>query len=300
MDDVERLFHKLVDVLANYHPDRLSQPLEASEIYRRFIPYRRFRSVLKFDTNQDYEMAVLSFLAGKHGFASVEPPEARDELVAEAESINPNPSFIREHAAVRVYLNSNEVAKYLDRREPYAPPDEEEPEERDDEGVTDSADANEVAKYLDRREPYAPPNEEEPERSEKVDDHDDEGVTDSAHAEEPELDQFERWVWGGTRDEELVDDGPAEDSQDEPAGEKTESAFVLSSEVRLDVSLSVTEEDETRAACIHCEKDLPLNREVKFCPFCGGDQTKRECKACGEELELGWKFCIGCGETFQD
>lgn len=265
MDDVERLFHKLVDVLANYHPDRLSQPLEASEIYRRFIPYRRFRSVLKFDTNQDYEMAVLSFLAGKHGFASVEPPEARDELVAEAESINPNPSFIREHAAVRVYLNSNEVAKYLDRREPYAPPDEEEPE-----------------------------------RSEKVDDHDDEGVTDSADAEEPKLDQFERWVWGGTRDEELVDDGPAEDSQDEPAGGKTESAFELSSEERMDVSLSVTEEDETRAACIHCEKDLPLNREVKFCPFCGGDQTKRECKACGEELELGWKFCIGCGETFQD
>ena len=160
MDEVERLFHKLVDVLADHYPDRLSEPLEASEIYRRFIPYRRFRSVLKFDTNQDYEMALLSFLAGKHGFASVEPPEARDELAAEAESINPNPSLIREYAAVRVYLNSNEVTKCLDRREPYAQPDDEEPEE-----------------------------------SEKADDHDDEGVTDSADVEEPELDQFERWGW---------------------------------------------------------------------------------------------------------
>lgn len=135
MDDVERLFKKLVDVLATTYPDRLHAPLEASEIYQRMIPYRRFRSVLKFDTNEDYEMAILRFLAGEHGYASVQPSQAQEELAAEASAINPNPSSIRDYAAVKVYLNAGEIRRLLDERDSYAPP-----EEPIDEQVEDEAD----------------------------------------------------------------------------------------------------------------------------------------------------------------
>jgi len=135
MDDVERLFKKLVDVLATTYPDRLHAPLEASEIYQQIIPYRRFRSVLKFDTNQDYEMAILRLLAGEHGYASVQPPQAQEELAAEASAINPDPSSIRDYAAVKVYLNAGKIRRLLDERDSYAPP-----EERIDKQVADEAD----------------------------------------------------------------------------------------------------------------------------------------------------------------
>ncbi len=92
MDDVERLFKKLVEVLATTYPDRLHAPLEASEIYQRMIPYRRFRSILKFETNQDYEMAILRFLAGEHGYASVQPPQAQEELAGRQAQSIPTPA----------------------------------------------------------------------------------------------------------------------------------------------------------------------------------------------------------------
>ncbi|MEE8251865.1 MAG: zinc ribbon domain-containing protein [Gemmatimonadales bacterium] len=159
MDDVERLFKKLVEVLATTYPDRLHAPLEASEIYQRMIPYRRFRSILKFDTNQDYEMAILRFLAGEHGYASVQPPQAQEELAAEASAINPDPSSIRDYAAVKVYLNTREIRRLLDERSSYAPP-----EERIDEQVEHEAD-EQFEQQTD--EPFAAPatiaSEEEPE-----------------------------------------------------------------------------------------------------------------------------------------
>jgi hypothetical protein len=51
--------------------------------------------------------------------------------------------------------------------------------------------------------------------------------------------------------------------------------------------------------CGFCNGQLPPDRAVRFCPHCGGDQTRRPCASCGEPLETGWRFCIACG-TPQD
>jgi hypothetical protein len=51
------------------------------------------------------------------------------------------------------------------------------------------------------------------------------------------------------------------------------------------------------AGCVFCDGRLPAGRPVRYCPFCGGDQTMRPCGSCGEALEPGWTFCVACGST---
>ena len=47
--------------------------------------------------------------------------------------------------------------------------------------------------------------------------------------------------------------------------------------------------------CAFCGQGLPGNRQVRYCPHCGVDLTARQCGACGEEMEDGWRFCVACG-----
>ena len=136
IDEVERFFRHLVDVLCESDPDRLKRPIQISEIYQSILPYRHHRSALGFDTNEDYEMAVLRFLAGDGGFASLDPPEVQDALSQEVRAINPNPSAFREYAAARVYLNAGAVRTVTEAQEAYAPPSA--PEQQDDQGFEPS------------------------------------------------------------------------------------------------------------------------------------------------------------------
>lgn len=48
-------------------------------------------------------------------------------------------------------------------------------------------------------------------------------------------------------------------------------------------------------ACGTCAQPLPADREVRFCPWCGIDQTIRRCPGCGTELDHAWRFCVTCG-----
>jgi len=47
--------------------------------------------------------------------------------------------------------------------------------------------------------------------------------------------------------------------------------------------------------CWSCSEPLPVDRQVKFCPFCGADQRQPVCGACGAAAERGWKHCGECG-----
>jgi hypothetical protein len=47
--------------------------------------------------------------------------------------------------------------------------------------------------------------------------------------------------------------------------------------------------------CAFCSAELPADRSVNFCPFCGTDQSRQPCPACGELLEPLWRFCVSCG-----
>lgn len=49
------------------------------------------------------------------------------------------------------------------------------------------------------------------------------------------------------------------------------------------------------ARCAFCSNALPVGRDVRYCPYCGGDQSARACPDCGEPLEDAWRFCVACG-----
>ncbi|MCH8938066.1 MAG: zinc ribbon domain-containing protein [Gemmatimonadetes bacterium] len=222
IDEVERLFRHLVDVLSQSDPDRLKSPIQISEIYQTVVPYRHHRSALGFDTNEDYEMAVLRFLAGDGGFATIDPPEVQDALAQEAQSINPNPSAFREYAAARVYLNSGAVRTVTEAQEAYAPPPSPEAEEEDP--------ALEFSS--EERDPFVP----------------DPDVLDLTTAKMTAIDVAEGVPFAGT-------------------------------------------------SCLYCGEDVPVERVVKFCPFCGRDLRMVSCPACGADLEASWRYCITCGDS---
>jgi hypothetical protein len=50
------------------------------------------------------------------------------------------------------------------------------------------------------------------------------------------------------------------------------------------------------AACWKCSRELPPRADLRFCVFCGADQDRPCCPACGEEMNAGWAFCPRCGK----
>lgn len=50
------------------------------------------------------------------------------------------------------------------------------------------------------------------------------------------------------------------------------------------------------AACSYCGDLLPVGRTVLFCPHCGQNVGVVHCATCGAELDVGWQFCITCGQ----
>jgi hypothetical protein len=51
-----------------------------------------------------------------------------------------------------------------------------------------------------------------------------------------------------------------------------------------------------RGACWKCSRELPPRPGLRFCVFCGVDQDRPCCLACGEEMTAGWAFCPKCGK----
>jgi len=122
MDDLTRLVGFLVSRIEAESPDRLHTAFQVSEVYQRFIPYRRFKADLGFDTIDDYDAALLRFFAGEKGLATLAPGDAQIQLAAELEAVNPNPGLFREFAAARVRLSADAVQEVLGHQAIYQPP----------------------------------------------------------------------------------------------------------------------------------------------------------------------------------
>lgn len=60
-------------------------------------------------------------------------------------------------------------------------------------------------------------------------------------------------------------------------------------------SASAAAEGQRPESCQWCRAELPVRENLNFCPFCGTDLKLVPCGACGEELEMHWRFCIACG-----
>src|SRR5437762_6170016 len=112
-DDLDRLFERLVSVLADDAPGRLAVPFPAAEVYERLVPYRANRSILKVATHHDYEMAVLRLLAGEGGYASLQPMEIQEALQREAGEKNPDAGLFRQFPDALLSLNRLAAERFL-------------------------------------------------------------------------------------------------------------------------------------------------------------------------------------------
>lgn len=103
MDDLERMYRHLVRTIRAKFAPLLAQPFEVGELFQTILPYRLHRRELGLETNQDYELVMLSLLAGTRGYLVVDD-KMRDVLTASLASSNPDPSIIKNFASSHVAL----------------------------------------------------------------------------------------------------------------------------------------------------------------------------------------------------
>ncbi len=103
MDDLDRVFHRLVSNIRHRHPEYLTLPFTVQELYETLIPYRHHRRELGIETNQDYEIAVTRLLSGERDYLQADP-EMRDKLQTELTSLHVDPGAFREFAGAKVSL----------------------------------------------------------------------------------------------------------------------------------------------------------------------------------------------------
>jgi Double zinc ribbon len=111
MDDLDRMFRRLVQNIRNGYPEYLAHPFEVSELYQHLIPYRHNRRELAIETNQDYEVALCRLLSGERGYLVVDDA-MRDTIRRELSAPNPNTAIFREFAAARVSLAPDAQRRY--------------------------------------------------------------------------------------------------------------------------------------------------------------------------------------------
>lgn len=103
MDDLDRLFRRLVQNIRNGHAEYLSVPFTVAELHDTLVPYRHYRRDLGIETNQDYEAAVTRLISGERGY--IRADEAMQQrLKKEATSSHADPGLFREYASARISL----------------------------------------------------------------------------------------------------------------------------------------------------------------------------------------------------
>lgn len=103
MDELDRIFRRLVQNVRAAYPELLSRSFEVSQIYQQIVPYRHNRRELALDTNEDYELALTKLLSGARGYLTGDD-EMQRTLRSELESRNPDLSAYRAFATSTVSL----------------------------------------------------------------------------------------------------------------------------------------------------------------------------------------------------
>lgn len=103
MDDLDRMYRRLVQNLRAGFPDLLARPFEVAELYTTLVPYRHNRRELGLETNQDYELALLRLLSGERGYL-IGDPQMQADLREELQSSNPDLSKFRAYSTTMISL----------------------------------------------------------------------------------------------------------------------------------------------------------------------------------------------------
>lgn len=88
-----------------------------------------------------------------------------------------------------------------------------------------------------------------------------------------------------------VDDGEdEEDEEDEPAAEEP------TPDGEPGGASAIPDTPRGPNRCPFCGGLLPTRIIINFCPHCGMGQDVGTCRACGADMDVGWRYCVHCGE----
>ncbi len=254
---VQRLHQALAGALARRRPDIEAAPVTVAEIYQELAPYRDVRGSVGFEMNADYEHALLRLLAGEDGLVRLEPEEVRQQLEQELSAPNPDVTLFRRYAACDVWVS--------------APVPGAGAAEAADEDWTPEwleAAAREVMNEPPAHHPWAP------------------AEAPAAAAPEPVRPQATE-----PQPEPIAPDAAPPETAPPPAWSEPGRE-----DVQLEREMPAAQSGGSGGLqCPFCHGVLPLNRPVRYWPYCGVDQQLRPCARCGEVLEPGWRYCVSCG-----
>lgn len=96
MDDLDRLYRRLVHNIRANRPEYLQIPFTVRELYEQIIPYRHNRRELAIETNDDYEVSIARLLSGERGYLQSDPA-LQEALGRELASPTGDPGIFKDH-----------------------------------------------------------------------------------------------------------------------------------------------------------------------------------------------------------
>jgi hypothetical protein len=289
MDELDRMFRRLVQNIRAGYPEYLAGPFEVGELYQTLIPYRLNRRELGLETNQEYELTLMRLLSGERGYLSVDDA-LRETMGRELSSPNPDTSAFRAFNSSRVSL-SVDVVRRLEQAAAAARP------AADDARIAGAASAAAApaapaaaAAPVAAAAPRAPMAGSVPEpRAASADHGGVRSITDRGGS------GAARGAGAGFAGAAPLSDLPPRAAM---AGERRPPAASRPSTESIMASASrASSAGVVGGSCRYCGGTLPDGRRITFCPHCGQNLTIQHCPACSTELEIGWKFCTTCGRS---
>lgn len=282
MDDLDRLYRRLVHNIRANRPEYLQIPFTVRELYEQIIPYRHNRRELAIETNDDYEVAVARLLSGERGYLQGDPA-MHEELRRELASPTGDPGVFKDYGDSTISLTPSAT----DARTPAAgtvAAGMKTPVPSVAVGAAAAPAANAPvanapppqAAPTGPSAPAAPPS--RPPAAAAPTNPAASAPTPSAPTPSTPTPSTTSAV-PATADSSATAPQPAETAA--PEGVPS----LLSSLSHIDVP----------TGCRFCGGTLPEGRDVNYCPHCGENLHTKRCPACGAEMDTSWGFCVTCG-----
>jgi hypothetical protein len=120
MDELDRMFRRLVQNIRTGFPELLTRPFEVAQLYQQIIPYRLNRREMGLESAEEYELTLTKLLSGSRTLL-LGDEEMQHALRAELESPNPDLTAFRAFATSMVSL-APDALRALDAQPALRPP----------------------------------------------------------------------------------------------------------------------------------------------------------------------------------